>query len=270
MQQNPLGQDSQYPQEYAPEVLCAIARRDTRRNPGLSATLPFHGEDIWNAWELTWLNESGKPMVATATIRVPANSDNIVESKSLKLYLNSFAMTRYANTDMLRQTIETDLGRMTKSEISVAVTALTDTAIETVGRLPGTCIDDAEGEFSSDEVDPAVLKSNDDDICSEEFHSHLLRSNCPVTNQPDMGSVLIRYRGPRIDRNSLLQYIVSFRQHNDFHETCVERMFMDIRTYCKTEQLTIYARYTRRGGIDINPFRSDFEDTAENTRLWRQ
>lgn len=270
MNKNPLGRASQYPQEYAPEELCAIPRNDSRGIMGLGDPLPFHGEDIWNAWELTWLDESGRPKVATATLRVPADSENLVESKSLKLYLNSFSMTRCGSADSLRKTIASDLGNTTNSDVVVTLTTTADSVTDTIGNLPGTCIDDTNGDFSATEVDSTLLTSKSDTIVTEELHSHLLRSNCPVTNQPDLGSVLIRYRGPRIDRSGLLRYIVSFRQHNDFHEACVERIFMDIKKRCEPVQLTVYARYTRRGGIDINPFRSDFEDTVANTRLWRQ
>lgn len=270
MNKNPLGKAVQYPQEYAPEVLCAIPRSDARGTINLGDPLPFHGEDIWNAWELTWLNETGRPSVATAIIRVPADSANIVESKSLKLYLNSFSMTRYRSTAALQATIASDIGHTTDSDVSVTLTTAAESVADTIGNLPGTCIDDANGDFSAAQVDAAVLKLKSDAIVSEELHSHLLRSNCPVTNQPDLGSVLVRYRGPQINRSSLLQYIVSYRQHNDFHEACVERMFTDIKKCCRPDQLTVYARYTRRGGIDINPFRSDFEAIAQNTRLWRQ
>jgi len=267
---NPLGRASRYPQDYAPEVLCAISRSKSRGNLRSGNALPFHGEDLWNAWELTWLNGSGRPTVATARIRVPADSENIVESKSLKLYLNSFSMSRYGSAEELQATITSDLGRTTNSNVTVTLTTAAESVADTIGKLPGTCIDDAHGDFLATAVDATLLKATRDTIVSEELHSHLLRSNCPVTNQPDLGSILIRYRGPQIDRSGLLQYIVSFRQHNDFHEACVERIFMDLKKYCEPSQLTVYARYTRRGGIDINPFRSDFEDAAANTRLWRQ
>lgn len=267
---NPLGKESLYPQEYAPELLCGIARRDTRQALGIGDELPFRGEDLWNAWELTWLDESGRPAAATATLRVPVNSDKIVESKSLKLYLNSFSMSRYVTTSELRQTIATDLSKITGSDVIVTLTTASESVIDTIDEFPGTCIDDSKGDYTATEVDPAVLESNRTEVVNEELHSHLLRSNCPVTHQPDLGSVLIRYRGPQIDKTALLQYVVSFRQHNDFHEACVERMFVDIKRHCEPKMLTVYARYTRRGGIDINPFRSDFEDAAANIRLWRQ
>ena len=267
---NPLGKESLYPQEYAPELLCGIARRDTRQALGMGDALPFRGEDLWNAWELTWLDESGRPAVATATLRVPVDSEYIVESKSLKLYLNSFTMSHYGTKSELQQTIATDLGKITGSDVIVTLTAASESVIDTIDELSGTCIDSSEGDYSATEVDATVLESNSHEIVSEELHSHLLRSNCPVTNQPDLGSVLIRYRGPQIDKTALLQYVVSFRQHKDFHEACVERMFVDIKQHCAPETLSVYARYTRRGGIDINPFRSDYEDVAANIRLWRQ
>jgi len=270
LDKNPLGRASQYPQEYAPDVLCAIPRRDSRGDMPAGDPLPFHGEDLWHAWELTWLNASGRPTVATASIRVPADSDNIVESKSLKLYLNSFSMTRYRSAEELRATIAADVGRTTNSDVIVTLTTAAESVADTIGKLPGTCIDDAHGDFQATSVDASLLVLNSEVIVSETLHSHLLRSNCPVTNQPDLGSILIRYRGPQIDRSGLLQYIVSFRQHNDFHEACVERIFTDLKKCCEPSRLTVCARYTRRGGIDINPFRSDFEDTAPNIRLWRQ
>ncbi len=270
LSKNPLGKDSLYPQDYAPDLLCGISRREARELLGLDDALPFGGEDLWNAWELTWLTESGRPAVAIATLRIPADSEHIVESKSLKLYLNSFSMTRYASMEKLRETIASDISQITNSSVTVTVTTSTESVADAIGDLPGTCIDDTNGKFSASGVEPNSLRTTGDMIVSEELHSHLLRSNCPVTNQPDLGSILVRYRGPQIDRSGLLQYIVSFRQHNDFHEACVERMFMDIKERCEPDRLSVYARYTRRGGIDINPFRSDYEDTAANTRLWRQ
>lgn len=266
----PLGKPTDYPQEYAPDVLCGVARIAARESLGLGAELPFRGEDIWNAWELTWLAESGKPIVATAVITVPADSTNIVESKSLKLYLNSFAMSRYATKGELAGIISRDLTKITESDVDVRVIPATESSKYHVADFPGDCIDGLDVQIEGSRVDANLLETDGGDSLEEALHSHLLRSNCPVTNQPDMGSVLIRYQGPKIDRASLLKYIVSYRQHNDFHEACVERMFVDIKSRCHPEKLTVYARYNRRGGLDINPFRSDFESTAENLRLWRQ
>jgi 7-cyano-7-deazaguanine reductase len=264
MSKMPLGKNTDYPQEYAP------ARSAAREALGLGAELPFQGMDIWNAWELSWLAESGKPIVATAVITVPADSPNIVESKSLKLYLNSFAMSRYAAKGEIAGIIARDLTDLTESEVAVDVKPATEVSSYHIVDLPGDCFDHLDVQIEHGGVDANLLKTDGDASIEEALHSHLLRSNCPVTNQPDMGSVLIRYSGPKIIRESLLRYIVSYRQHNDFHEACVERMFVDIKKRCNPEKLTIYARYNRRGGLDINPFRSDFETTVENLRLWRQ
>ena len=270
MSEIPLGKDSPYPQEYAPDVLYGVARGDSRRDLRVAGEMPFHGEDIWNAWDLSWLDTSGRPVVATAELRVPANSSRLIESKSLKLYLGSLAMTRYRSGAALARVVARDLGAVAGAPVRVSIAPADDTRQHALGKLPGQCIDDFDGEFSYAKVDASLLKLQSGTIGSEELHSHLLRSNCPVTGQPDLGSILIRYRGRPVDHASLLQYLVSYRLHNDFHEACVERIFVDIRKQCATEQLTVYARYNRRGGLDINPFRSDFEAPAENRRLWRQ
>jgi 7-cyano-7-deazaguanine reductase len=270
MDEIPLGKPVEFPEEYAPDVLCAIPRAESRSALGLQSDLPFQGKDIWNAWELTWLATSGTPVVGTATICIDAASPNLIESKSLKLYLNSLAMTRFANRDELATIINRDLSRTAGLLVDVSITPASDSTSDTIGEFPGKCIDTMEiGDVPTD-VDAAILATDTGDSVTETLYSHLLRSNCPVTNQPDSGSVLIRYRGQQIDRRALLTYLVSFRRHNDFHEACVERIFVDIKKYCEPTELTVYARYNRRGGLDINPFRSDFEDSAENLRLWRQ
>jgi len=267
---HPPGQQSAYPDEYSPEMLVAIARAENRAALGLGPELPFHGVDIWNAWELTWLSNSGKPGIATVEIRVPAQSPNIIESKSLKLYLSSFSMSRYDTVNEIRSRILADLRLCAGSEVEVSLQPADSTDGVGTGSLPGDCIDSLDVDCSAWDVDAGLLQADKDDFVSESLHSHLLRSLCPVTSQPDFGSVLIRYEGPRIERASLLRYIVSFRQHNDFHEACVERMFLDIKDRCEPTKLTVYARYQRRGGIDINPFRSNYESEAPNIRLWRQ
>lgn len=270
MHKIPLGNPVEYPEEYAPEVLCAIPRAESRAALGLGVDLPFRGEDIWNAWELTWLATTGTPIVATATIRISAASPNLVESKSLKLYLNSLAMTRYASRGELTDTITRDLSRIAGFEVDVSIEPAGESTSATVKQFSGECIDALDVGEVPTSVDAAVLMTDTGPEVKEALFSHLLRSKCPVTNQPDSGSLLIRYRGRPINRQALLTYIVSFRQHNDFHESCVERIFVDIRKYCKPSELTVYARYNRRGGLDINPFRSDFEESVENVRLWRQ
>jgi len=264
---NPLGQATAYREQYSPDLLYAIARTDSREALGFDGDLPFHGIDIWNAWELSWLNAKGLPQVAIAEIRVPATSPNIIESKSLKLYLNSFAMAPYGDVDEITAAITNDLTTCCGASVLVKLQLADDDPAVSV--FPGDCIDATNTSCGVYEVDSSSLRTVDDAV-EESLYSHLLRSLCPVTNQPDLGSLLVTYRGPRIDREGLLRYIVSYRQHNDFHEACVERMFLDISERCRPEQLSIYARYQRRGGIDINPYRSSLDEVPPNIRLWRQ
>jgi len=263
-----LGEQAEYGSSYSPDLLQPIAREENRRILGLTADLPFHGEDIWNAYELTWLNMRGKPQVSTAELRFPADSPNIIESKSMKLYLDSLSMTQYQGPADVTNTMLADLTRVTGAPVTVQLHPLIGSA--SIRELPGDCIDNLDVDCGSDNVDPDMLGCASDATVSEALYTHLLRSLCPVTGQPDSGSILIRYHGRQIDPGSLLRYIVSYRKHQDFHESCVERIFLDIKKQCGPEQLSVYARYNRRGGLDINPFRSDFEPTAENLRLWRQ
>ena len=265
---SPLGEESTFPSSYAPGLLQPISRAENRHILEISDAWPFHGEDIWNAYELTWLDGKGKPSVATAELRVPANSPNIIESKSMKLYLNSHAMTAYTDREEIRAVISDDLSESAGAPVTVRLISLSDASA--LRNLPGVCIDHSKVTCESTDVDPGLLVCTADDAVNEELHSHLLRCLCPVTDQPDMGSLLVRYKGRPIGRDALLRYIVSYRNHNDFHESCVERIFLDIKRQCEPDALTVYARYNRRGGIDINPFRSDFESTAENIRLARQ
>jgi 7-cyano-7-deazaguanine reductase len=264
----PLGRATDYPQKYAPEVLCPIARSNSREPLGIAKPLPFAGVDIWNAWELTWLGDNGHPKIAVVEVRVPAESPNLVESKSLKLYLGSFAMSRFADAAHVERAVVADLSECTGAQVEVTLDP--DVA---VASLDGPCIDGLDVDCDTWEVDAGLLVADDRIVVTESLHSHLLRSLCPVTAQPDMGSVEIRYQGPRIDPASLLRYIASFREHSDFHEACVERMYVDIWRRCAPTTLSVYARYQRRGGIDINPFRSSRQrqvERAPNTRLWRQ
>lgn len=271
----PLGIDTEYPDRYAPDLLCPIDRASGRRwiREGLAdgEPLPFKGVDYWNAYEFSWLQHSGKPRVGVLEMAVPYDSPCIVESKSLKLYLNSLNQHRFNQVSDVVATVSNDL----EAVIGTAVDVKLHTDIDhedhyAVSVLKGELIDGEDITVEQFAVDKSVLGCVSDEVVSETLCSHLLRSNCPVTGQPDWASVQIRYRGPRIDRGGLLKYIISYRTHNEFHEQCVERMFMDIRELCGTEQLTVYARYTRRGGIDINPFRSDFEMPYANARLLRQ
>jgi len=266
----PLGQSTDNPDKYAPDVLCSISRAESRGALGLTDDLPFHGFDIWNAWELTWLGRGDLPEVATAEIRVSAASPFIVESKSLKLYLNSLSMSRFTSAADVARTISEDLSACVGATTDVRITPLARTEARRVSRLAGACLDTLAASCSTWEVDADLLQADPNTPVDEDLHTHLLRSLCPVTSQPDIGSLQISYRGPRIDRASLLRYVVSYRQHSDFHEACVERMFIDLMSRCAPEQLSIHARYQRRGGIDINPFRSNTRGVPLNLRLWRQ
>lgn len=266
----PLGRDTGYPHKYAPELLCCIPRAESRKRQGLRSDPPFRGVDIWNAWELTWLGKGNLPKVATAEIIVPADSTNIVESKSLKLYLNSFAMSEFSSKARIAETITKDVGACVDCPIDVTLLAIDQTEARPVSRLAGPCLDSIPVACNDWEVTPELLQADTTTLVEEDLHTHLLRSLCPVTAQPDIGSLQISYRGPKIDRASLLRYIVSYRQHNDFHEACIERMFLDIMSHCSPEALSLHGRYQRRGGIDINPFRSNVAERTRNLRLWRQ
>ena len=251
-------------------MLRAVPRASAREAQGIDAPLPFSGVDLWTAWELTWLDTQGKPVVATATFAVGVTSPNIIESKSLKLYLNSLANTAHSTVEAVEKTVAADLARIAGDTVRTRIERLPSATTGPVDNLPGTCIDDLEVGCSARGVDTRTLCADPAQSVREALHTHLLRSLCPVTGQPDIGSLLVRYRGPRIDREGLLQYLISFREHDEFHEACVERIFVDLKRHCGCQQLTVYARYNRRGGIDINPFRSDFESPPENRRLWRQ
>ncbi len=267
--ETPLGRANDYPERYSPAQLYAIARTASRTALGLGEPLPFHGVDLWTAWELSWLDAAGLPQVAAAEIEVPADSPNIVESKSLKLYLGSFAMTAFTSSAAVLETIRQDLSDCTGASVDVQLRLPSSTRWG-IARLPGHCLDRLDTTCDAYEVDSTFLHADPEEAVTEELYSHLLRSLCPVTGQPDTASVLVSYTGPRIDHEGLLRYIVSYRQHQDYHEACVERMFTDILERCQPDKLTVYARYQRRGGIDINPFRSNHEREAPNVRLWRQ
>lgn len=254
---SPLGQAVAYPAEYDPKLLFPIPRAGQRAALGLGAELPFAGVDFWNAYELGWLDGRGKPRVALAEIRVPAASPNLIESKSFKLYLGSYAQARFADTDALRVQLVRDLGEAAGAPVSVVLTPAAASAAAQMGPLEGELIDDLPLEVTHYGPPRPDLLSSDPGVRADEtLVSHLLRSNCPVTGQPDWASVQIRYTGPRIARDGLLRYLVSFRRHSDFHEQCVERIFVDLLQQCRPSKLAVYARYTRRGGLDINPFRA--------------
>ncbi len=234
--------------------------------------LPFFGFDCWNHYEVSWLNDKGKPIVATAEIYYDCASPMIIESKSLKLYFNSFNNAKYKSVKDVEETIKKDLEKTIDSEVTVVIHQLGHSVTAQLqDKLEGACIDDLDIECTGYTVNPNYL-STTDEYAEETLYSDLLKSNCLVTNQPDWGSVQIVYKGNKINQEGLLRYIVSYRNHNEFHEQCIERIFMDIMNYCKPSELTVYGRYTRRGGLDINPYRSTQKThfSEMNRRLIRQ
>ncbi|MFA9441219.1 NADPH-dependent 7-cyano-7-deazaguanine reductase QueF [Uliginosibacterium sp. sgz301328] len=253
--ESPLGKATAYRSEYAPELLFPIARSGKREEIGIDGVLPFVGEDIWNAYEISWLNLRGKPGVALGEFRVPADTPRLIESKSLKLYLNSFNQTRVASLDELRAMLTRDLSAAAGGEVTVRLEPVGG-ATRALGLPQGVCVDELDIDIDRYQPDARLLSVGAAHVQDEVLYSHLLKSNCLVTGQPDWGMVAIRYSGNAIDREGLLRYVVSFREHNEFHEQCVERIFMDITRRCRPERLAVWARYTRRGGLDINPFRS--------------
>lgn len=266
----PLGRDSAYPEHYDAGLLYPIPRAANRAPLGIAEeALPFVGEDEWHAFELSWLNARGKPVVAVARFRLPADSPNLIESKSWKLYLNSFNQTRLENREALIATLEADLAAAAGAPVTVELFGVDDAALSPQ-RLPGDCLDDLDIEVD-DYTPSAEHLVVGEEIVEETLHSHLLKSNCPVTGQPDWGSVLIRYRGPRLDREGLLRYLISYRQHQDFHEHCVEHIFTDLLARARPERLLVMARYVRRGGLDISPWRGTPGETPPlPLRLARQ
>jgi 7-cyano-7-deazaguanine reductase len=260
---SPLGKPTENRATYAPDLLYPISRRIKRDELGIdSDRLPFVGEDLWNAYELSWLNPRGKPVVALGTFRVPAASPNLVESKSLKLYLNSFNQTTFADAAAVEATVARDLAAAAGAAVAVTVTDLINRPPVAVGYPPGDCLDDLDVACDAYLPAPDLLCAEDGPVVEECLYSHLLKSNCLVTGQPDWATIVIRYRGRPMDREGLLRYIVSYRNHNEFHEQCVERVFCDLSRRCAPLALAVYARYTRRGGLDINPFRSSGEYAA--------
>ncbi len=272
-----LGKHTDYPDVYSPELLFPIPRAGNRARIGVTEPLPFRGEDLWTAFELSWLHPSGKPALALAEFRIPATSLFMIESKSFKLYLNSLNQHVFADREALKQTLEQDLSRAAGAPVSVQLFSAAAPSAQALGlpeaELTPLLLDELEVDGFSYTPDAGLLHLAEKAESTEQLLvSDLLRSNCPVTGQPDWATVMIRYRGPQIDPASVLRYVVSFRQCQDFHEHCVERMFCDLLAQCRCEQLSVYARYTRRGGLDINPYRSTagYPEKAPGIRLIRQ
>lgn len=269
---SPLGKSSAYVATYSPEQLFPIPRAPKWAELGLTAdTLPYSGVDIWNCYELSWLLPSGKPVVAIGEFSIPADSPNIIESKSFKLYLNSLNQSVFESRDALEKVMIADLSAAAGEKVGVRVRTLDEVSREGIAPIAGQCIDELDVVIENYNAPRAELLRCDSDRTVEEcLYSQLLRSNCPVTGQPDWGTVVIDYRGAALDHHSLLAYLVSFRQHADFHEQCVERIFLDLQRLLKPERLDVHARYVRRGGLDINPYRSTAFVSAPNGRLVRQ
>ena len=273
-----LGKSSAYVDQYDAALLFPIARAGKRAELGIAGEPPFLGADMWTAYELSWLNLRGKPQVALAHFTVPCESHNIIESKSLKLYLNSFNNSRFANVDAVKERLRADLseavwrGAGRSATIGVRIVPPEQFDREPIYELDGLSLDRLDVECTCFTPAPELLKVLPDEApVTEVLVSHLLKSNCLVTGQPDWGSVQISYTGDAIDQEGVLQYLVSFRNHNEFHEQCVERIFIDIWRRCRPLKLAVYARYTRRGGLDINPFRtSSAQALPQNTRTARQ
>ena len=271
-EQSQLGKVSAYADQYDATLLFPITRAEKRHEIGTGTQLPFFGADLWTAFELSWLNLRGKPQVALAHITVPCETPNIVESKSFKLYLNSFNNTRFADARDVRERIRADLNAATGGGIGIKTLGPELFDREPVHELDGLNLDRLDVECIHFSPAPELLFAEfDEPPVSETLTSNLLKSNCLVTGQPDWGSVQIAYSGPQINQEGLLQYLVSFRNHNEFHEQCVERIFMDVWSRCKPLKLSVYARYTRRGGLDINPFRTSYPQALPaNVRMARQ
>ena len=271
---NPLGQSVGYQSEYQAGLLFPVERKEKRDELGLSVKLPFVGQDIWNAYELSWLNPKGLPQVGIGEVFFNANSAKIIESKSLKLYLNSLNQKRFSNVEEVAQTIQNDLSIASESEVIVSIKPVEQNSSHMVSPISAICIDEQDISIDSYNYQPELLQLENslqrELIVAESLCSHLLKSNCLITNQPDWASIYIEYKGAKIDRSGLLRYIVSFRNHNEFHEQCVERIFCDIWRICQPQELTVNARYTRRGGLDINPWRCSYKKVVANKRLVRQ
>lgn len=276
-ERSPLGKASGYCDQYDASLLFPIARSIKRAELGLHGAPPFLGADLWSAYELSWLNPRGKPQVALAHFTVPCETPNLIESKSFKLYLNSFNNSRFDDAEAVRTCLRRDLSEALwrgAEPVPIGVRILAPELFDQqpIHELDGLSLDRLDIDCDRYTPAPELLEAAQEEApVTEVLVSHLLKSNCLVTGQPDWGSVQISYSGPQINQERLLQYLVSYRQHNEFHEQCVERIFMDIWRRCKPIKLAVYARYTRRGGLDINPFRTSYPQALPpNIRTARQ
>lgn len=262
-----LGKDALYVDHYDAKLLAPIARSESRTKM-FGEALPFHGADLWTSYELSWLSQSGKPIVAIAEFEFPCESTHIIESKSFKYYLNSFNQTHFESQEAVAATLERDLSKASGGEVKVDIQNLASD--HQIYVLPGTCVDHLNVNVNQYTPSAELLTLGRRAVENKQLFSHLLKSNCPVTGQPDWATVWIEYSGTEIIPESFLAYVISYRQHQDFHENCVESMFQHILEQCQPSSLSVYARYTRRGGLDINPFRSNCRGKVPVKRLARQ
>ena len=264
-----LGKNTPVLNEYSPQVLHPMPRAPARLDIGLDTMPALHGADLWHAYELSWLDPTGKPVVRVGRFTVPASSPNIIESKSFKLYLNSLNSTTFASVAAAQQTMVRDVSDAAGQAVALELLRVDDPSLAGT-TLPGSCLDDLPLAAPESGNEGIGLQHDPSHVVGETLYSHLMRSLCPVTGQPDWATVWLDYRGPAIDHSSLLQYIIAYREHQEFHEQCVERIFADIYRNCAPQHLTVQAFYTRRGGLDISPLRSSDPDARPYTRLDRQ
>lgn len=272
-----LGKSTAYETTYNPKLLTPIPRQLTRDDIGITLPLPFIGIDIWNAWEISWLNSKGMPQVASARFKYSAESTYLIESKSFKLYLNSFNQSQFDSKEAVSDVLTKDLSHIINSPVDVILYSAKE-QWPRVEEGTGQCLDNLDISIESYQLTPDYLQkaiNPDQKPITEQLYSHLFKSNCMVTGQPDWASVFISYTGKPITHELLLKYLISFRDHQAFHEPCVERIFVDLMHYCKPKKLSVYCRFTRRGGLDINPFRSTKNHSINNQeplnlRIWRQ
>lgn len=269
LEKSSLGKKSTYLSQYQPDLLFPVCRQEKREELGITGALPFKGSDIWNAYEISWLNPKGKPIAATGEFIFPCETSHLIESKSFKLYLNSFNNTQFASFSEVETILKQDLSKACGSPITIKLHPLLKITDKVIRHFEGICLDDLDITCDTYEITPTLLQLGKGRV-REILYSDLLKSNCLVTGQPDWASIQITYTGKSIQHESLLKYLVSYRNHNEFHEQCVERIFTDIIRQCAPEKLLVSARYTRRGGLDINPYRANYAIQLPNIRLWRQ
>lgn len=266
----PLGKKVEYDNEYNSDLLFPLPRQMVREKVGIQMPLPFKGMDIWHAYEISWLNSKGKPIVAIATFVIPCDSPNLIESKSFKIYLNSFNQTQFSSVNVVKELMQNDLSRASGVAVDVKIESIEEAnKTQQIKEFDGICLDQLDVSCDVYKIDPSFLRVESSEV-HETVYSHLLKANCLITNQPDWSSIRIEYQGKKLSHEGLLQYIVSYRKHNGFHEQCIEQIFVDIMRLCQPQLLKIYGCFTRRGGLNISVYRSTESDHPGNIRSSRQ